>query len=117
MKYRVKDPKKRELVKELFDVEIFYSNLADTELRVDLSFAGSNFASNHLPVEPAQELADGWHPYPNEKPQKDGKYLCVWKCQDGSIVPTVTTFQFKKFVDWNSSIFGWRELPKVWKGD
>ena len=117
MKYRVKDPKKRKLVKELFDIEEINSEHTSTELRVDLCFDGINFASNYLPVEKVQELADGWNPYPQVKPQKDGKYLCVWKCQDGSIVPTVTTFQFKKFVDWNSQIFAWRELPEVWRDE
>ena len=117
MKYRVKDPKARKLIKELFDIEEINSAHTSTELRVDLCFDGINFASNYLTVEKIQELAEGWHPYPQVKPQKEGKYLCVWRYPDNSIEKTVITFHGKKFVDWNSDIFGWRALPEVWKGE
>ena len=116
MKYRVKDPKKRKLVKDLFDIEIFNSNFADTELRVDLSFAGHNFASNYLPVEKVPELADGWNPYPETKPQKEGNYLCVVRhTPSNSIFHSVITFTRNKFVDWDLQVFAWRELPKTWE--
>ena len=115
MKYRVKDPKKRELVKELFDVEIFYSNLADTELRVDLSFASSNFASSYLPVEQVSELEDGWNPYPQTKPERAGHYLVAIKSTTGSDTVDHDIFNGNTFTAWGARVLAWRELPKIWK--
>lgn len=116
MKYRVKDPKKRELVKELFGVEIVRSNFADTELRVDLSFAGHNFATNLLPVEQVQELAEGWHPYPEEKPKETGWYLVAIKMNSKDDVDH-SQFSTKtgQFFSCDSITFAWREMPKIWK--
>ena len=118
MKYRVKEPKKRELVKELFGVEIVRSNFADTELRVDLSFAGHNFASNHLPVEQVPELEDGWNPFPQTKPERAGKYLVAFKRNDGDRdldYVDAADFSGASFSTWHSDIIAWREMPKIWK--
>ena len=118
MRYRVKDPKKRELVKELFGVEIVRSNFADTELRVDLSFAGHNFASNHLPVEQVPELEDGWNPFPQTKPEKDGRYLVASKCNEGDgklYFADAANFALNSFDAFHSDIIAWREMPKIWK--
>lgn len=114
MKYRIKDPKKQELVKELFGIESFCSNFTDTELRADLSFAGRYLATNRLPVEQVQELAEGWNPYPQSKPQKNGKYLIAIGEGDLCFVG-IGNFAGKSFAAWNPDIIAWREMPKIWK--
>lgn len=117
MKYRVKDPKTRKLIKELFDLEEINSEHTSTELRVDLCFDGINFASNFLPVEKVQELEDGWNPFPQTKPQKAGRYLVALKCSDNSGLDFVdaATFTGNCFSAWHCDIIAWREMPKIWK--
>ena len=121
MKYRIKDPRKRTLIKELFDIEVFNSGHTDTELRVDLCFDGINFASNYLPVEKVQELAEDWNPFPETKPQKEGRYLVALKCNDDGERNIVDAANFAEncFDAWHSEsgIIAWKEMPKIWKGD
>jgi len=118
MEFRIKDPKKRKLAQDLLGVENFNSTLADTELRVDLIFGGRIFASNFFDVEQIGELAEGWNPFPQTKPKKDGKYLVALKCNDGDrkldFVDSAN-FAGNSFSAWHSDIIAWREMPKIWE--
>ena len=114
MKYRIKDPDKRALVKRLFDVETF--ELLAGDLR-DVSITlqcGGDSASQCIPLEPIRELADGWNPYPRSKPQKNGKYLIAIGEGDLCFVG-IGNFAGKSFAAWNPDIIAWRETPKIWK--
>ena len=116
MKYRIKDLKARKAVKEIFDFETFDSVFPDTELKITLSFAKNSFAVNFFETEPIRDLAEGWNPYPETKPEAECPYLCVihHKASD-SVFHSVIKFTNNRFEDWNSQVFAWRELPKTWK--
>jgi hypothetical protein len=117
MKYRIKNKTERELINALFGItELNATKNQDTSLCIQASFGVDTYGIWYFKTEPVKELEDEWHPYPLIKPQAEGKYLCVWKYNpDNSIEQTVIAFRNKKFVDWDSDILGWRELPKVWK--
>lgn len=67
-------------------------------------------------VEPVKELAEGWHPYPDEKPEKaDELYLVAYKGNDGREHIDTRWFNGKVFDFWISDIFAWREMLEIWK--
>lgn len=118
MEFRIKDPKKRKLAQDLLGVENFNSNLSDTELRVDLIFGGRNFASNFFDVEQIRELAEGWNPFPQTKPERAGKYLIALKRNDGDRdldFVDAADFAGASFSAFHSDIIAWREMPNIWK--
>ena len=119
MKYRIKDP---DVVKGFKILGWTYEFDEDDVKRYGFYWHGDCRNKIYFDpceefyVEPVKELAEGWNPYPERKPQVEGKYLCVWRYDpDDSIEQTVIEFRYEKFRDWDSKIFGWRELPEVWK--
>ena len=116
MIYRVKDSKRRNLVNELLSIENFKSNTPNPEIKVLFVVDGITRARIFLGSEPVQELAEGWHPFPQTKPQKEGRYLVALKCSDNSNLDFVdaATFTGNCFSAWQSDIIAWKEMPKIW---
>lgn len=116
MKYRIKDKTERELINALFGITELNaeSDSQGTSLCIQASFAGNNYGIWYFKTEPTQELAEGWHPYPETKPEKKGKYLIAIDNFNLHLVD-VLDFVGESFVAWNSSIIAWKELPKIWK--
>ena len=114
MKYRIKDETERRLIKALFGITEFTSEFQDKSLTIRASFAGDDFGVWFFETEPVQELADGWNPYPQSKPQKNGKYLIAIGEGDLCFVD-IGNFAGKSFAAWNPDIIAWREMPKIWK--
>lgn len=114
MKYRIKDETERRLIKALFGITEFTSEFQDNSLSIRVSFAGDDFGVWSFETEPVQELADGWNPYPQSKPQKNGKYLIAIGEGDLCFVG-IGNFAGKSFAAWNPDIIAWRETPKIWK--
>lgn len=132
MKYRIKDEKFRKAAITLFGdlaKEFDYgSNLTAIEVSLSpLHWINNELScifhplTNELEIEPIQELAEGWHPFPETKPQKAGKYLVALKCNDDGEKNVVDAANFAEncFDAWHSDsdIFAWKELPKLWKGN
>lgn len=114
MKYRIKNERERRLLNDALGItELEATNPKDTLLTIRVSFAGNDWLS-FFNTEPVKELADGWHPYPETKPEKKGKYLIAIDNSNLHLVD-VLDFVGESFVAWNSSIIAWKELPKIWK--
>ena len=114
MKYRIIDPYKRALVKQLFDVETF--ELLAGDLR-DVSITlqcGGDSASQCIPLEPVREFADGWHRYPEEKPGKTRKYIVAIDYEDERDVDVMTWCE-DHFSPVDEAVIAWQEFPKIWK--
>ena len=117
MKYKIQDERERKLIDPLLDLfgikELDATEPKDTLLSIQISFAGHSRVS-FFNTEPVKELEDGWHPYPETKPEKKGKYLIAIDNFNLHLVD-VLDFVGESFVAWNSSIIAWKELPKIWK--
>lgn len=117
MKYRIKDPDERKAIEFLTGVSEFsiddirhrYWQVLNDELHYDIR--------GTMEVEPVKKLEDGWNPFPQTKPQKEGRYLVALKCSDNSELDFVdaATFTGNCFSAWQSDIIAWREMPKIWK--
>lgn len=114
MKYRIKDKTERKLINALLGISEFASELQDNSLTIRVSFAGNAFGVWFFETEPVKELEDGWHPYPQEKPEKNGKYLIAVSNDDLYLVDVID-FTRNSFVAWNADIIAWKEMPKIWK--
>lgn len=114
---RVKDPKRRNLVNELLSIENFKSSTPNPEIKVLFVVDGITRARIFLGAEPVQELAEGWHPFPQTKPQKEGTYLIALKRNDDRELDFVDAAGFagNSFSAFHSDIIAWREMPKIWK--
>jgi len=117
MKYRIKDKTERELINALFGITELNaaSDSQGTSLCIQASFAGDNYGIWYFKTEPAQELADGWHPYPEIKPEKDGSYFCAIHLNQQDTVTVATYDKYTGFRSWDSDVFAWKEMPKIWK--
>ena len=67
MKYKIKDPKKRNLVNELLSVENFKSSTPNPEIKVLFVVDTVTHAQIFLEAEPVQELSEGWNPFPGQE--------------------------------------------------
>lgn len=61
-----------------------------------------------------------WHPYPEKRPKKSGKYLVTITSDDEKDEPIVTTREYntksEKFLPkWCSDIIAWAKLPKPYE--
>lgn len=128
MKYRIKDDKLRKAAITLFGdlaKEFDYgSNLTAIEVSLaHLHWINNELScifhplTNELEIEPIQELADGWHPYPETKPEKGGSYFCAIHLNQQDTVVIATYDKYTDFRGWDSDIFAWKEMPKIWKGN
>lgn len=119
MKYRIKNERERRLLNDALGItELEATNPKDTLLTIRVSFAGNDWLS-FFNTEPIPQLAEGWHPYPEIKPERAGKYLVALKCNDDGErnVVDAATFAENCFDAWHSdsNIFAWKEMPKIWK--
>lgn len=116
MKYRIIDPVKREVVRRFFNLEEFDLEEGDVlDVRLYSKLRGG---LNPVPLllEPVPELAEGWHPYPDEKPEKaDEPYLVAYKSDGGDEIIYFSFFDGEVFELEDSNLFAWKEMPKIWK--
>lgn len=115
MKYRIKDDTERKLINALFGITEFTSESQDNSLTIRASFAGDGFGVWFFKTEPVQELAESWNSYPETKPEKKGSYFCAIHLNQQNTVVVATYDKYSGFRGWDSDIFAWQELPKIWK--
>ena len=140
MKYRIKNEKLAELVYAVFDEEIVQQTIAE---RIDDGSYRISFGSGeicHAKVNPEHEYLEktysavflaidkkeieqvrefdpeGWNPYPEVEPPRDGWYLIQWKKgQEGSgDEPLIDVSYLSKNRDW-IGIEAFRALPEMYK--
>lgn len=117
MKYRIKDPETREKLIALGCPTEFDDNAYQSVGQFEWQ-GKKTFFLYHLryELEPIKELAEGWHPYPDEKPEKANEpYLIALKNDDDVDYFDTRWFDGKVFDLWDSNIIAWRECPKLWK--
>ncbi len=125
MKFRIKDTKLRAAAITLFGDLAKEFDYGSNLTAIEVSFAPLHSINNELScifhpltneleIEPVKELAEGWHPYPDEKPEKEDLYLTVFrfKGEDGR---AFQTFENGKFRSIDTEVFAWREFPKIWQ--
>lgn len=129
MKYRIKDNKMREAAITLFGDLAKEFDYGPDITAVKVSFAPLYSINNELPgifnpltnkleIEPVKELAEGWNPYPETKPERAGKYLIALKRNDGDRdldYVDAADFAGASFSAFHSDIIAWKEMPKIWK--
>lgn len=117
MKYRIKDPETREKLIALGCPTEFDDNAYQSVGQFEW-LSKKTFFLYHLryELEPIKELAEGWHSYPDEKPEKaDELYIVAWKSDSGDEYIDFSFFNGKVFKPLDSKIIAWQERPKIWK--
>lgn len=116
MKFQITDSKDREAVKRLFNRDTFDLPVGDL-WNVSITIrCGENSAEVCIPLDPIREFAEGWHPYPEEKPKEVAQFLVARKRDDSSAKDFgIAHWGGGFFYPVDSDIFAWREIPKIWK--